>query len=60
MNTQTRSISTVLLDFVFGEPLPQPVVIEEDTAEAWQKWLNAVSDLECVVEFEPTKPMPMD
>ncbi len=57
METQPRSVSTVLLDFVFGEPLPQPQVIEHDSEGAWQVWLNAMADQEAVVEFEDTEPM---
>ena len=56
MAKDDRNMAEVLLDFVFGDPLPVPEVIEEDTAEVWQKWLNAVADSECVVEFEPTRP----
>ena len=56
MHPPTRNVATVLLDFVFGDPIPAPEVSEENTDEVWQKWLNAVTDQECVVEFEPTKP----
>jgi len=51
-----RNVSAVLLDFVFGDPLPVPEVVVEDSAEAWQRWLNAVADQEAIVEFEPTQP----
>ncbi len=57
METQPRSVSAVLLDFVFGEPLPQPQVIEENSESAWQAWLNAMADQEAVVEFEDTEPL---
>ncbi len=56
METQPRSVSTVLLDFMFGEPLPQPEVVEQDTEIAWQNWLDAMADQEVVIEFEDTIP----
>lgn len=55
--TPSRTVSTAVLDFVFGEPLPVPDVVVEDSAEAWQQWLNAVADQEEMVDFEPTQPM---
>jgi len=57
MQTPSRKVSTVLLDFVFGEPLPVPEVIEDDTASAWQNWLDAVARQETSLDFEPTMPM---
>ncbi len=60
METQTKSVSTILLDFVFGEPIPQPEVIEESTEEAWQRWLNAMADKEAVIEFDDTKPLELN
>ena len=56
MKKSPRNVSTVLLDLVFGEPLPVPEVVVDDSAEAWQRWLNAVADQEAQVEFEPTRP----
>ena len=56
--TPPRSVSAVLLDFVFGEPLPQPHVDERDDEQAWQDWLNAIADREAVIEFEDTRPTP--
>ncbi len=53
-----RGVSAVLLDFVFGEPVPQPEVIEHDSEQAWQEWLDARAKQEMVVEFEDTQPMP--
>lgn len=55
--TQARSVSEALLDFVFGEPLPQPEVVERDDETAWQDWLNAMADQEAVIEFEDTQRM---
>lgn len=52
-----RDVSTVVLDLVFGQPLPVPEVVVEDSAEAWQQWLNAVADQEAAVDFEPTQPL---
>lgn len=52
-----RSVSAVLLDFVFGEPLPQPEVVEHDSEQAWQEWLHAKARQDAVVEFEDTEPM---
>lgn len=52
-----RDVSTVVLDLVFGQPLPVPEVVVEDSAEAWQQWLNAVADQEATVDFEPTQPL---
>lgn len=43
MNNKTHKVSNVLLDFIFGEPIPQPEVIEQDTEKAWQAWLDAVT-----------------
>lgn len=42
-----------------GEPLSVPEVVEEDSEILWQRWLNAVADMEAVVEFEPTRPQPL-
>ncbi len=55
MQTPYRKVSTVLLDFVFGEPLPE--VIGDDTASAWQTWLGAVANRDVSQEFETTRPM---
>ena len=52
-----RSIAIMLRDWVFGEPMPQPVVHERDDEQAWQDWLNAVADQEAVIEFEDTQPL---
>lgn len=54
--TPRRNVSTAVPDFAFGEPLPVPEVVVEDSAEAWQQWLHAVADQEAEVEFEPTQP----
>lgn len=43
MNNKTHKVSTVLLDFIFGEPIAQPEVIEQDTEQAWQAWLDAMT-----------------
>lgn len=56
-NRQARSVTEVLLDFVFGEPLPQPEVVEHDDEKGWQAWLDAKSQQEIVPEFEDTRPM---
>ena len=55
--TPGRSVSAVLLDFVFGEPLPQPEVTENNSEQAWQEWLDARDRQNVVVEFEDTQPM---
>jgi hypothetical protein len=52
-----RSMSAVVLDFVFGDPLPQPEVVEHDNEQAWQEWLDAKARQESVVDFEDTQPM---
>ena len=62
MNTKAKKVSTVLLDFVFGEPIPQPVVIEQDTEQAWQEWLDAMSERDIELNkdsFARTVPMAM-
>lgn len=62
MNTKAKRVSTVLLDFVFGEPIPQPVVIEQDTEQAWQEWLDAITERDAQHDkdsFERTVPMLM-
>ncbi len=56
----SRSVSAVLLDFVFGEPLPQPEVVEHNSEQAWQEWLDARAKQDVVVEFEDTQPMTPD
>ena len=58
--TPSRSVSAKLLDLVFGEPLPQPVVQERNDEQDWQDWLAAIADREAVVEFEDTQPMGRD
>ena len=58
MEAPARTVSTVLLDFVFGEPLPAPEVIEQDTEQAWQEWLDVMADNAAQDGFEPTRPMP--
>ena len=40
--------------------MSRPEVIERDSAEAWQQWLDAVAERERVLEFEPTHPTPLD
>ncbi len=52
-----RSVSAVLLDLVFGEPVPQPEVTEHDDEQGWQHWLDAKARQEAVVDFEDTQPM---
>lgn len=62
MNVKAKNVSTVLLDFVFGEPIPQPVVIEQDTEQAWQQWLDATTERDTQHNkdaFERTMPMLM-
>lgn len=43
MSEKARKVSNVLLDFVFGEPIPQPEVVTQDTEQAWQAWLDAMT-----------------
>lgn len=50
MNNKTHKVSNVLLDFIFGEPIPQPEVIEQDTEKAWQAWLDAVTARDATVD----------
>ncbi len=60
MNDKTRKASTVLLDFIFGEPIAQPEVIEQDTEQAWQAWLEAMASkaqARSDDKFEATVPM---
>lgn len=52
-----RSVSAVLLDFVFGEPMPQPDVVEQDNEQAWQEWLDAKARQDRAADFEDTQPM---
>ena len=62
MNTKAKKVSTVLLDFVFGEPIPQQVVIEQDTEQAWQEWLDAMTERDIELNkdsFARTVPMAM-
>lgn len=33
-----------------------PGLSDEDNARAWQQWLDAVGDLDCAEDFEPTRP----
>ena len=55
---QGRGVSALLLDFVFGDPMPQPEVVVRDDEPAWQDWLNALADQQAVVAFEDTRPTP--
>lgn len=52
-----RSVSAVLLDFVFGQPVPQPEVVELDGEQAWNEWLEATVRRDAEIEFEDTQPM---
>jgi len=56
----SRGASAVLLDFVFGDPLPQPDVVEHDSEQAWQDWLDAKARQDGGKEFEDTRPMGAD
>ncbi len=49
-----------LLDYSFGDLMPAPADEQPDAANTWQNWLDAVDDQEFVVEFEPTKPSPLE
>lgn len=53
---KARNVSTALLDFVFGEPLPQPEVVERNDEQGWQAWLAAKQHQGSVVDFEDTRP----
>ena len=33
-----------------------PGLSDQDNAQAWQQWLDAVGDLGCAEDFEPTRP----
>ena len=59
MNLQTARRRLVLTDFVFGEPIPVPEVQEENSAEAWLKWLHAVAAMERLVAFSPIAVSPL-
>ncbi len=66
LNNKTHKVSNVLLDFIFGEPIPQPEVIEQDTEKAWQAWLDAIRNRDAARDkgqdddaFERTVPMSM-
>ena len=50
---KTPKVSDVLLDFIFGEPIPQPEVIEQDTEKAWQAWLDAIVARDAVNDKDP-------
>ena len=57
MDAPGKTVSTAVLDFVFGEPLPEPDVVESDTEQAWQQWLDAMRDRELDDDFQDTQPM---
>jgi len=61
MSNKEKKVSKMLLDFVFGEPIPQPEVVELDTEQAWQDWLDATAaranDKDDKITFERTAPM---
>jgi hypothetical protein len=63
MSEKARKVSNVLLDFVFGEPIPQPEVVAQDTELAWQAWLDAMTARDAEKEakdgFARTMPMLM-
>jgi hypothetical protein len=64
LNNKTHKVSNVLLDFIFGEPMAQPEVIEQDTEKAWQEWTDAMTARDAADDdrrdtdgFEITRPM---
>lgn len=57
MDGRTRTVSTVVLDFVFGAPMPEPEVLEKDTEQAWQDWLDAMAERSTGDAFENTRPL---
>ncbi len=52
---KARDVSSVLLDFIFGEPMPQPEVSEHDDEKAWQAWLDAKAAQDADDAFEDTE-----
>ena len=46
-------------DFALDEPIPVPVAVEENSAEAWLKWLRAVAAMERRVNYAPTAQAPL-
>ncbi|MEO8545306.1 MAG: hypothetical protein ABI434_17110 [Burkholderiaceae bacterium] len=63
MINKAKKVSSVLLDFVFGEPVPQLEVTLQDTEHAWQDWLEATAeranDADDTDSFGRTVPMMM-
>ena len=52
-----KTVSTIVLDLVFGEPLPKPEVVELETEQAWQDWLDSMADRAVDDGFVTTQPM---
>lgn len=66
MNSKTPKGTSAPLDFIFGEPIPQPELIEQDTEKVWQAWLDAMTARDAAnakdqddEAFARTVPMPM-
>ena len=50
MSATIKSLLSDLVDYIFGDPIPAPEVIE------WQKWEEAVKEMDELIEFRLTQP----
>ena len=56
MSATIKSWLSDLVDYIFGDPIPVPEVIEDDPVSSWQKWEEAVKELDEIIEFRVTQP----
>jgi hypothetical protein len=56
MSATIKSWLSDLVDYIFGDPIPVPEVVEDDPASSWQKWEEAVKELDEIIEYRVTQP----
>ena len=56
MSATIKSLLSDLVDYIFGDPIPAPEVIEDDPVSSWQKWEEAVKEMDDLIEFRLTQP----
>ena len=56
MSATIKSLLSDLADYIFGDPIPAPEVIEDDPVSSWQKWEEAVKEMDDLIEFRLTQP----
>jgi hypothetical protein len=48
------------VDYIFGDPIPAPEVLEDDPDTAWQKFQDATREIEARADFCDTRPVDID